>query len=108
MIPKIKLLFLGGSLDGQKLMFDSSLPQGADQHRKFLISKDGDMKCDEIPEGNIMSIQYSQDAGWVFKIEKAIDMQISWYIVPRSTATIGDDYLDGHKIRQQPNIEING
>jgi hypothetical protein len=29
-------------------------------------------------------------------------------VVPRSTTNIGDDYLDGHKISEEPNIQING
>jgi hypothetical protein len=56
MIPKIKLLFLSGSLQGQKFMFDSSLPEGADQHRKFMISSQGDIPCEEVGTENAISI----------------------------------------------------
>ena len=89
-------------------MFDSSLPEGGEQHRKFIISSKGDIPCEEVGSNNAISIQFTSDKGWVLKLEKSKDLQVSWYVVPRSTNDIGHDYLDGHKILEEPNIQING
>ena len=55
-------------------MFDSSLQEGAEQHRKFIISAQGDIPCEEVGTQNAMSIQYTSDKGWVFRVEKNKDL----------------------------------
>lgn len=55
-------------------MFDSSLPEGGEQHRKFIISSKGDIPCEEVGSDNAISIQYTSDKGWVLKLEKSKDM----------------------------------